>query len=120
MKTIFKESNEKLKELFRLAFENGFETIGDPDGYSISDYEYGSTLSLIERRVAPGNEPYIYQVSTLIFDHDFIDALCKAKYGKDDDDMVNLRFSSSILSELALTEPEERVNSLYRDFIEKK
>ncbi len=106
------KQEEKLQKLIKLAHINGWTY--NPYGEPFSEESYSQLVNLFCR----GDKILNYEV--VIFDHEFIDALCKAKYGEEHNYLINISFnspSSSILTELALNEGTDRINYLYEVFI---
>ena len=107
---------EKLQKLIEMAWENGWQGFS-PEIFEIEYHYYkgSDNFCLIEKNYAPGNEPEVYQINTIIFDHEFIKALCKAKYGVRTH-VGNAPLWGERIKELAVS--TNRIDYLYEIFCE--
>jgi hypothetical protein len=120
---------EKLQKLIELARNNGWEFMQHLNrGLDRSDIETLLTGDIYDGNAIGVKEP----VNSILFDHDFIKALCQVKYGeqvnnpKDSKafpfraqpyDRRNDLAWHAVLTNLAISKSENRIDYLYEVFI---
>lgn len=104
---------EKLQKLIEIAEGQGFWS--EWDDFQV--FETSCTVNT-QRTESVGREIWgQYRLEEILFDHEFIKALCRAKYGPDHEDLKNFRFEdpmSVVLTELALS--TDRIGYLWSEF----